>query len=281
MLKRILFCLALLCGIAGAQIDISTSQVGPYITLARNATWAGNGIGAINNAFIFTPVTPDAGMCFYVQNNDVGTHSLTIAVYETGDPQISGYESAAGAQWIYVGQGSVTLTGSLAGNIFVKASGAARIAAVASNGTSTGTVTLNLVQTQQNCGLRAGAPLYCNVGPSTAGAGNISVTVTTATTSQLIVASTSLGVHICWYSISIGGTPTTSTGKLFYGTGGTCGTNSQTAVSFSNGIVPFNQSLSGGGNELFPDLTIPGTSVCYQDAGTGVGTTVNLSYVQF
>jgi hypothetical protein len=281
MWKRLICALALLTGLAFGQIDISTNQVGPYITLTRNATWTGSGPGAINNAFIFTPLTPDSGMCFYVQNNDSGTHGLQIAVYETGDPQIPGYESAAGAQWIYVGQASVVLNGLTAGNIFVKASGAARIAAVASSGTGAGTATINLVQTQQNCGLRAGVPLYCNVGAGAAGAGNISQVVTTATTAQLIVGQTGLGVHVCWYSVSIGGTPTTSTGKLIYGTGGTCGTSTLTAISFTNGTVPFNQALSGGGNELFPDLAVVGDSLCYTDGGSGTGTTINLSYVQF
>ncbi len=147
-MKRLLFILMLLCGLASAQVDIRINNIGPYIDLTRSALWATTGPGGTDNNYIFTPSSPDQGMCLYVANNDSVQHGFRAQVYTTGDQTVNSYAGNT-AQWKLVSVGgsnvfySAPTTTSAS---FYKTSGAARVTVVLSSTTVSGTANIFIVQ---------------------------------------------------------------------------------------------------------------------------------------
>jgi hypothetical protein len=79
--------------LVAAQQDIRiTSGTNPYLLLGRNLRWGATGSGAIENNYIFTPISPNEGFCLFVQNNNpTFDRGVTVAVYQAGDPGAKNY----------------------------------------------------------------------------------------------------------------------------------------------------------------------------------------------
>jgi len=277
--KRIVRILSLaLIGFASyavAQIDIPIGQVGPYITLARNVTWTGSGITGLNNNYIFTPTTPDQGVCFYFENTDTVAHTFSFAIAESGNPAQTLFAGNT-LLWVYLVQTSATVQPNSDYPYFIKASGAARLALQVTNGTSTGAANVYAVFTNQNCGRQTQTPLYCPF--------DTSLIVATGTSGTLVTGAPSAGVHICSYMVTIGGaTVTSATNTLTTAT--SCGTPLGTVTQWRNGAVPAVFAQAGSGQDLFPQSAagsgVMGRSLCYTDGGTTSGSTVHVTYAQF
>src|SRR5229473_971064 len=128
-MKQFLLSFLLLCGFAtaAAQVDIRVNQIGPYIDLARNVTWA-NGPGGIGNNYILTPTTPDQGVCLYINNGSATTESASIVFAITGDQAVNSYAGNTGA-WLVASQ-TISDVRVLANSVvatYVKLTGTARL----------------------------------------------------------------------------------------------------------------------------------------------------------
>jgi len=154
-MKRLLFLLALLCGLASAQVDIRINSIGPYIDLARNVTWASTGVGTLTNNYILTPTIPDQGVCLYIRNNQAAVRSFNVVFAITGDQTVNSYQGNTG-QWQVVNSGVATsqVAASTTFNTFVKLTGAARVAIVVTSGGGAGTASAFVVLTSSGgCGV--------------------------------------------------------------------------------------------------------------------------------
>lgn len=114
--------------LCSAQIDVQISSIGPYITLANNQTWTGAGKGSLQNNYLFTPYTPDDGICFYVQNLSSSTNVFSVTLAITGDPSVKTYINNS-SKWITLTNGAVvwSVTGNNETAFYLRTSGAARV----------------------------------------------------------------------------------------------------------------------------------------------------------
>ena len=146
--------LAVVACCIGHASDVLISQRGPYLSLAYKAAWGSSGQGGTDNNYIFTPLDPNQGMCLFVSNNDTSSHSFTLAVYQTGDPNVVSYSNSAGrfAQNSIVGTISPVGAGSTA-SAFVHSSAAARVSVNISGSSGSGTADIYIVETSAgSCG---------------------------------------------------------------------------------------------------------------------------------
>lgn len=135
---RILCVFVLSAAAALAQTDINVSDRGPYRDLVRGAAFGSSGIGGANNNWIFTPSTPDAGVCLYLRNNNPSNaHAVAVAAYQTADRRITNYIGASSG-WIAATLllPPVTIPSLTTVSTFVQATAAARIV-ISISGTST------------------------------------------------------------------------------------------------------------------------------------------------
>jgi hypothetical protein len=91
----------ILCPLVGkmvgqAQDILITGGTNPYIIIGRGIAWGGSGSGNLNNNYIFHPVTPDEGFCLFLSNNNpTNSHTVTVAVSQTGDPAVNSFQGLA------------------------------------------------------------------------------------------------------------------------------------------------------------------------------------------
>lgn len=164
-----------LAPLAHSQVDVFISGRNPYTVIGRSVAW-GSGAGAVNNNFVFSPVTTDSSICVYVRNNNpTNAHSFTLAVQQTGDPQVFRFTGNGGA-WGAT-QSANTFPASVAANstigFYFRSNAAAMLAlqftgSVVQAGTPD-TADIFAVQpsSQSNCGVTfSNTPV---VGPAAAG----------------------------------------------------------------------------------------------------------------
>lgn len=185
-MKKLLLALALLCGAAAAQVDIRINTIGPYIDILRNGTWGGSGVGTLNNSFIFTPISPNVGICVYINNLDTVPHGFTLNSFITGDQQVNRYQGNTAA-WFATGAvnqfGFVNASQTIA--YFFQVSGATGVTLLFSAAAGSGLVTVTAVQTSG--GGCAGSP-FAAVTP-------LNVLASTANGSQTGFATTACTVN--------------------------------------------------------------------------------------
>ncbi len=130
----------LITSLAFSQVDIKTNQIGPYVTLVRNATWGTVGVGNSDNSYIYTPQSSAAITCVYLANNNpTSAHAFTIAFLTTGDPKILGYQSQTTAirnKWKTLSTTNATVNAGLV-SVFGFSSLAAASAQILISGSST------------------------------------------------------------------------------------------------------------------------------------------------
>lgn len=154
-LTLILVCFLALPVLASDVLIPASSR---YVVLGRGLTWVGNGFGAFNNNFIFSPQDPDQGLCVFVVNNTAAPHNYTTLVQQTGDPTAVS-PSAAPSRWssvpVFGASGNVLASAQSA--FFARTQAAARVSISFSNGTGAGTVDLFTVQTSSPMGCASAA----------------------------------------------------------------------------------------------------------------------------
>jgi hypothetical protein len=232
---------------AFTQVDIPINTIGANRTIARNWTWAGSGVGALNNNFIFTPSFTNEGICLSVTNNDTSTHAFTVLFYGTGDQTVKTFVANAG-KWALLGPTSATdITPSQAAGTtvayYVLAQGAANVAIVFSGASGTGTGTLNMVESQnganQGCGNIPVGPVYC---PLFSLAGLTGST----TTADLITPTVGMAPYICNFTLSFQAAPAAGFINILEGTGALCVTNQFTVFTVEVGpTTPLVTTYSG------------------------------------
>lgn len=150
--------LAFLAAGAAAQSDLRLNATSQYVSAARNTPWA-----SLSRAYFFTPLSANIGICvFLVNNNPTSSHNFTLAVAQTGDPQVQGYSGFIG-RWISVPNTPVITSVAAQASIstFVQTSAAANVAVVI-GGTGAGsgspdTADVYIVQTDApGCGSATG-----------------------------------------------------------------------------------------------------------------------------
>lgn len=150
---------ALICPRSFAQQDQIVSGGGYYLTLAQNVAW-----NQLSQNYIFTPLTPDDGVCLYIQNNNpTSAHSFTLQIKQTGDSSLTKFQGNS-AKWtaatVYNTPASVS-AGAVV-SLFASIQAAARVT-VAISGTSSAsgspdTANIFGVQTATGvCGAAGGA----------------------------------------------------------------------------------------------------------------------------
>lgn len=154
----ILFLVPLL---ARAQQDIQViGGTNPYITIGRGLAWAGSGPGNLNNNFIFHPIDPNEGFCLFIGNNNPSnSHTVTVAVSQSGDPTLNQFIGLSG-QWFTVPTITtfpVTVPAATVVGVNYKTTASATVAVQFSGATlqagSPDTVNIFAVQTNQSaCG---------------------------------------------------------------------------------------------------------------------------------
>ena len=147
--------------LARAQQDIQViSGNNPYIALGRNLAWGGSGVGNLNNNFIFHPTDPNIGFCLFLANNNPSSsHSVSVAVSQTGDPNQTSFQGQTG-KWFNVPTVTsfpTTVAANTVVGINYKTTASANIAVQFSGATtqagSPDTVNIFAVQTNQSaCG---------------------------------------------------------------------------------------------------------------------------------
>src|SRR5882724_111869 len=108
-MKKLLLFLAALCATAWGQVDIPITQNGPYKTIAQSWTWAGVGVGGVNNNYTFTPLSTNEGLCLYVGNENATQHTYAVQFFATGNPAISAFTGNTG-NWTLIGPSNGTVT---------------------------------------------------------------------------------------------------------------------------------------------------------------------------
>src|SRR5208282_2022530 len=133
-MKRLFAALVLLLSIcvpSFSQTDIISAQVGPYMTLGRNLAWDTNGGGGIQNAYIFTPLTPQSTVCVYMENQDSVSHTYTLQFLSAGDPGVqSFYNGAKSPFWKVVSTITDTVLATAVNNYSFSSPGTANAAVV-------------------------------------------------------------------------------------------------------------------------------------------------------
>lgn len=133
-----------------------------YIALASNVPWT-----QLNANYIFTPITPNAGVCVFVENlNPTNPHTVTLAAFQTGNPSNRQFSGNTG-EWVQVSvlNPFASVPAHTVNASFFSATGAANVTitvsgAVAAGGGSPDTA--NIFATQSNngtCGATGGATL--------------------------------------------------------------------------------------------------------------------------
>lgn len=161
MKNFLLAALVLASTFAIAQQDITVvSGTNPYIILGRGLQWGGSGPGNLNNNFIFHPTDPNVGFCLFLANNNPSSaHTVTVAVFQTGDPGLNNFTGFTG-RWFSVATTTafpVNTAASTTTGINYKTTASAGITVAFSGGSTLGgspdTVDVFAVQTNQSsCG---------------------------------------------------------------------------------------------------------------------------------
>jgi hypothetical protein len=253
MLKRLLLCLALLTGLAAAQVDIPITQIGPYKILARNATWAGSGVGALNNNYIFTPTYANEGVCVYASNNDAGsTHSFSIQLFGNGDPANRTLLNNQNS-WVPLGPSSTTVVLPIlqtAGAVnstqsyFFQANGATNIAVAIAGGSGTSTGTFTMVEspttTPVGCGNTVTGPVFC---PLTL---QPPQTIASGITDEILTPIATKGVYLCTLTLSFATAPAAGSVTISVGPGAACSPGGAVLFNMQTGpTTPLVNTFSG------------------------------------
>jgi hypothetical protein len=251
------------CGhVAYAQQDITVNGRGPYVDLGRGLKWTGSGAGAINNNFLFSPLSPDLGTCVFVANTDVSLHTFALAVYHTGDPRKIAF-GANTAAWVQDGSTMAAVTfgsgnaGATLGNYYPP-SGAARMAVSITGGTGSGAADVYVVQTTA-----AACSGQFNQITSASGCKYQAFTISGAGYQNVVTNSSSTkSIHVCYLSMGMGAAT-----NIFMasGTGGICASPSTVAGTWvaqtQLTMALENMSLSfGTGNDVCINQSAAATS---------------------
>lgn len=290
----LLLCCLSFCGLGFAQaIDIIPSaQSSAYVDLGRGLSWGASGPNGIQNNFVFSPLTPDQGVCLYLHNyNPVSTHTITLAIWETGDQQVANYlQFVSSYVPISINQGvtdntiQLFVAPSSTTNYFFKSSGAAQIAILVTNtGSLPGSpdvVDFLAVQTNQNCGQNSRVPIYCNQIVNTpvpfgSSGGNI-----LAISNTLLTGS----IHVCglWFTSTKDWTAATNVSvTIVQGTtGSNCSGSAIAGALWQIIAATAFAEVPTGGSELLESNS--GVSLCVKTGAFTAGTVnVVISYIIF
>jgi hypothetical protein len=282
--------------VALAQTDIPVAQIGPYVTLVRQASWGVSGVGGINNGFVFTPYLPDTGVCVEIFNNSTTSNTFTFTSYVAVDPMLVGIYSNSAA-WSTVNSATLNILGTSPLFIFVKSAGAAKVELVISGSAviAGGTVDLVVAQAQSGCAALGGgaanlrSTTFPNTG-STVNAGSSAgifcdqtffvSALASGATAEVTGGNVGENVHVCAYSIS-GPTQTTSADLTFEpgGTASSCTGPGPTVWDVTAAIGIPNYALSAAQGQLFQVAT--GKALCFTNTGTGSPVTLDVTYAVF
>lgn len=166
-----------LCPLAArAQKDV---QVGGgqtfYVTVAQGVPW-----NQLSQNYIFTPESPNIGVCLSVENNNpTSSHAISVTAYQNGDPALATYAGSTGF-WIAdpITNNFTTVAANTVQTLYFPAQAAAHVAIVVrSTVSATGTPdTANIFAVQSTtgtCGAVSGAlPVQGPAAVGNAPAGN-------------------------------------------------------------------------------------------------------------
>jgi hypothetical protein len=264
-----------LCFCAGLAVaDVRIPGGANYQIVGRGLTWAGTGVGAVNNNFIMDVVSPSSGMCLAVANNDTGSHSLTVNAFATSDLSQVTYTGSTG-KWNQVPfspAATNTIPASSMDQFYVNTTGAAHVTLAITGGSGTGTADIFISQTAN----------FCGGGPTVSGCNKSqSVQVATATTSVVVpTPPTGQFIHVCAYQFS-GSVTATAAITLANGTVGTCAAPGTTVWLYNaaTGNGPAELAVPAP-SQLF-QTTVATQPLCATNAGTGANQAVSVSYAIF
>jgi hypothetical protein len=262
-MRRWLLGALLACVVAGQAAAQDTSITTPslYLDIDRNNAWAN-----INKVYTFNPRNPDQSQCLYVHNqNPTSAHTITIAVFQTGDSQVTSYTGNTDRYIQVTLSGTTTpsavtlTTGALATqSLYWRSVASARVAIQISGSTtqagSPDNVDLFVVQTTQtNCGAGAlSSTTFPDPCASPTLKKSVAINITTATTTTLVPLVSGQTIYPCTIVVDLGLNSSAVMSIQFeYGTGASCGTGT-TALSgpmvagASTGTGPVFFAAAGG-----------------------------------
>lgn len=125
-----------------------------YVTLANGVPWS-----QLNANYIFTPQSPNVGVCMFVENlNTSRNHTIAVTAFQTGNPSLNSFQ-ANQALWnaSQIVHNFTTVNASTMQSLYINTTAAANVAVVISGTSAGGTLPDNanvfLVQTtSQQCG---------------------------------------------------------------------------------------------------------------------------------
>jgi hypothetical protein len=263
-----------LCFSALAVADIRIPGGATYQVIGRGITWAGTGVGAVNNNYILDVISPSSGMCVNVQNNDTLAHTYTLNAFETSDLQLVTYTGVTG-RWnpIPVSPGvNGNTAASSTDQFFVNTSGAAHVVIAIAGGAGASTADITIAQTAN----------FCGAGQTTNGC-NLSkgVQIATATTA-VIVPTPPAGqfIHVCAYNLS-GQVTTTAVINIANGTGGACAALGTTLWLINAATGNSSNMLAVTAPSQLFQTTVATQPLCANNAGTGANQALSVSYAIF
>lgn len=264
-----------------AQQDIVIANSGPYFIIANNAAVGVSGVGGLNNNFIISPSPAwSGGFCLQAQNTSAGVSvAATLTISQAANPQTTIFTGNTN-QWRTSARIFINLAPNGNQLYYIPVSGASRYVFGFTGSAGGGPVNIAAVQSPSGClsGFNNGTGLSALAFNCTLATQQ---TVATATTVKLVATNGLAAIHICSYSVSVGGAAVAAATNLFIsGTGATCGTGTSNLWALRTGTTTAQQfSMIAANGQIFQNVN--GDDLCYTDAGTTAGSIVSISYAIF
>lgn len=143
----------------GRAADIVLTVKGPYLTVGTGLNWNSTGANGTDNNYLFTPSTPDTGVCLFIVNNDTSAHGVTPLVFQSGDPRVNTYTGQSGryvavnVQGYPTGGTPINVAANTALGFFAKINAAARVSVNLTTTGAGGTADIYITETTSgSCG---------------------------------------------------------------------------------------------------------------------------------
>lgn len=296
-MKKLFVFLLLAASLCAAQNTIRISNPGPFHILAKAASFAGSGLGSLQNQWVYSAMPNATGACIYVQNNDlINAHTVVVNAYTTPNPANFNLWSNGGWQTAPVipsAPAPISIAANSTQGFYVPIIGAANVqivfggdGVVAGNG--------NLFVIEQTGANGCNGPAFTVTGSGDASSAFLplhsapfiqcdlssSVTVAAGASGVIVAGVTNRRIYICGFVAYVETAVTTSVGQLIQtSTAQAACAGPTTIFKFGLPIAAGSVIAYGEGSGLIMKPVDNGKAVCLNNGDTGGSVTISVSYM--